>query len=305
MNIKSLGYVGVESPQYGEWKEFAPAVFAATIAETGADETVYVKIDDRDYRIAVHPGARNRLAYLGWEVADQEELGQAVAELEAANVRCSVAAEDECRERRVAGMVSFADPAGLRFEIYHGAVQHHRSYAPPRRFSGFVTGDKGMGHVIVAVPDREAEHDFLVDVLGFKVTDFVQTPSGKATFYHVNSRHHSIAVVEVPGMRGLHHIMLQVNDIDDVGYAYDLVQNRPDLPLAQTLGRHSTCRMISFYVLTPSGFEIEYGYGAIDIDDATWVATESPFPADLWGHRHIDNGPPATLEPVDATQVFS
>ena len=51
-----------------------------------------------------------------------------------------------------------------------------------------------------------------------------------------------------------------------------------------TLGRHTNDRMTSFYVRTPSGFEIEYGTGGLLVDDATWVVR--PYDAgSVWGHK--------------------
>jgi hypothetical protein len=47
--------------------------------------------------------------------------------------------------------------------------------------------------------------------------------------------------------------------------------------------------MVSFYAFTPSGFEFEYGFGAREVDDATWQAGHYNIISE-WGHR-----PPATL----------
>lgn len=107
-------------------------------------------------------------------------------------------------------------------------------------------------------------------MLGFRVSDEIDFAGNTLVFLHVNPRHHSLAIKGVPGMRGLHHLMLQVEDLDDVGMAHDLCLDR-DIPLAMTLGRHTNDRMLSFYVRTPSGFEIEYGWGAQTVDDPNWV----------------------------------
>ncbi len=37
-----------------------------------------------------------------------------------------------------------------------------------------------------------------------------------------------------------------------------------------TLGRHASDRMISLHAHTPAGSEVEFGYRAIEIGDATW-----------------------------------
>jgi extradiol dioxygenase len=52
------------------------------------------------------------------------------------------------------------------------------------------------------------------------------------------------------------------------------------------LGRHSNDRMISFYAETPSGFNLEFGSGAITITPETWVVRHYDRPS-LWGHGDI------------------
>jgi hypothetical protein len=47
--------------------------------------------------------------------------------------------------------------------------------------------------------------------------------------------------------------------------------------------------MLSFYAMTPSGFQFEYGWGARLVDDATWTP-EVHDRISEWGHH-----PPALL----------
>ena len=55
------------------------------------------------------------------------------------------------------------------------------------------------------------------------------------------------------------------------------------IPVARTLGRHTNDRMISFYARTPSGFEVEYGWGGHLVDDASWEPAELTA-VSSWGH---------------------
>jgi biphenyl-2,3-diol 1,2-dioxygenase len=42
-------------------------------------------------------------------------------------------------------------------------------------------------------------------------------------FFHCNPHHHTIASAQMPGMqKRLHHFMLQLQSLDDVGATYDL-----------------------------------------------------------------------------------
>ena len=89
--------------------------------------------------------------------------------------------------------------------------------------------------------------------------------------------------------------MLELQSLDDVGIAYDLCQ-KEGIPLTITLGKHSNDFMVSFYVETPSGFALEYGWGAREIDDATWEVT-SYDRGDVWGHQRVGRSDAAAPRP--------
>ena len=181
----------------------------------------------------------------------------------------------------------FDDPFGFRHELTFGLADGG-PFVPGRPISGFVTGEGGLGHAVLIVPDLAAAERFYCDVMGFKLSDTVDV-AVSIRFLHCNPRHHTLAIAPAPGMVGLHHLMLEVGSIDDVGAALDIVDER-QIPLAMGLGRHPNDQMTSFYVRTPSGFEIEYGTGGRLIDDATWeVATYHV--QSTWGHRQPASGP--------------
>jgi hypothetical protein len=55
--------------------------------------------------------------------------------------------------------------------------------------------------------------------------------------------------------------------------------------VATTLGRHTSDFITSFYTWTPSGFMVEYGWGARAIDVDNWKAYERKDGPSLWGHE--------------------
>jgi extradiol dioxygenase len=94
----------------------------------------------------------------------------------------------------------------------------------------------------------------------------------------------------------MHHLMLEVNSLDDVGTALDRCIEKK-LPLAMALGHHTNDRMTSFYVRSPSGFEIEYGWGGLLVNDDDWVV-RSYDSGSVWGHKRPDDAPmPGMLRP--------
>jgi 3,4-dihydroxy-9,10-secoandrosta-1,3,5(10)-triene-9,17-dione 4,5-dioxygenase len=156
----------------------------------------------------------------------------------------------------------------------------------------FVTGDQGMGHVVLPVGDDEAALEFYRDTLGFRLRDsmsmpgeFVgKDPGSKAwlRFLGINPRHHSLAFLPMPNDAKCVHIMFEVEDLDDVGRALERVRKH-EAPLSATLGRHMNDEMVSFYVRSPAGFDVEFGTEGLQVDDQKWVARESTA-VSYWGH---------------------
>lgn len=280
MDVKSLGYLRVTAEDPMRWKGFACDVLGMQPVTEASNGTLYLRMDDRHHRLAVETGEFTGGSCYGWELADAAALDAAAAEVEAAGVAVSEGTKEELETRRVAGLVSFSDPAGHRVELFCGQDEGDGEFTPGRDIGGFRTGDLGLGHVVLMVPELEPAARFYRDVMGFRLSDYIESPL-KARFLHTNARHHSLALLEV-GVTSMHHFMVELNEIDDVGRAYDIVHSE-GIEVARTLGRHTNDHMISFYARTPSGFELEYGYGGRLVDDASWEPCELTA-VSSWGH---------------------
>ena len=186
--------------------------------------------------------------------------------------------------RRVRSLISFHDPAGNRLEAFYGAEIDDTPFMPGRSISGFRTGPLGLGHAVLTVENIEPVMAFYVDVLGFGLSDYIEKPF-RAYFFHVNARHHSLALIET-GRNGMHHLMVELFSLDDVGQCYDIAQTQADR-VGVTLGRHTNDFMTSFYAKTPSSFMIECGWGGREIDPATWQPVEMHDGPSLWGHERV------------------
>jgi hypothetical protein len=78
--------------------------------------------------------------------------------------------------------------------------------------------------------------------------------------------------------------MLEVDNLDDVGMTHDLVRDQK-IPVTIRPGKHSNDHMYSFYFRTPSGWMIEYGFGA---RNATYQSEH--YTQDVYGHQPEDGG---------------
>ena len=232
------------------------------------------------------PGAR----HFGWDAGSRGGLADTVALLRQRGCEVKEGTVEECEDRRVMGLVHVDDPSGNALEIFYGQMSGY-PFQPARPLSGFRMGDLGLGHVVFMTQVLDPMLDFY-GALGLRMSDYIVMRAFgnvKAHFMHCNPRHHSIAMVPGPH-NAFHHMMLEVNSLDDVGSAYDLVNARK-INVTQTLGKHTNDHMLSFYSQTPSGFELEYGCNGRTIDDeAAWNIVEYDS-ISYWGHIGPLNNP--------------
>ena len=283
MQIQALGYVGVRSDKLDDWAAYASRFLGMQVDErSGA--SLRLRMDDRKQRVVVAPDIGEGAALFGWEVADRPSLEALAARLETAGVGVRHGDRALAGERRVENLIVFQDPIGTRLEAFYGPETTAEPFRPGRAISGFRTGPLGMGHAVLAVDNADALLPFYRDLLGFRLSDWLAKPF-KAYFFHVNPRHHSLALIET-GKNDIHHFMVELYSLDDVGQGFDLAQSLK-LPLGTSMGRHTNDLMTSFYSRTPSGFMVEYGWGGRAIDPATWEPSEMTHGGSLWGHERL------------------
>jgi 2,3-dihydroxybiphenyl 1,2-dioxygenase len=235
---------------------------------------------------------------VGWEVRDHPALQRVQATLDGAGVAYKQLSPDEAEARRVEEVITFEDPAGTTLEVFHGAVLDHSPVVTPFG-ARFVTGDQGMGHVVVPATDPNGLFDFYTEVLGFRARGAFRVPLPKefgpvrVRFLGINERHHSLAIVPAAHQRDprLVHIMVEVDTLDAVGQALDRV-NAEGFQLSSTLGRHTNDKMVSFYVRAPGDWDIEFGTDGMRVDETYYTAEEITADS-YWGHQWVGEMPAA------------
>lgn len=286
-----LGYLGLGVSDLAAWQRYATTVLGLQVLPPEADGSLLLRMDEHQYRFILEPSTVDDLTLIGWEVRDERALAALAARLRAAGVEVRTGDTALRERRRVVDIIEFRDPNGIRSEAYCGPLLNRaQPFQCPRVLSGFVAGEQGLGHITMTVDNLEASLHFYRDVLGLRMSDWIrpQPERGVAStlnlaFMHCNSRHHSLALFEMKLPKRLHHVMLQVNDLDDVGSTYYLCQHN-DVAIDLSLGRHTNDKMLSFYMKTPSGFDVEFGWGAIEIEDEDNWTVQLHTNGSSWGH---------------------
>jgi 2,3-dihydroxybiphenyl 1,2-dioxygenase len=283
MAMQGLGYVGFGSADLDDWRQFGTGLVGLQAVERG-NSLLAFRMDDRKQRIVIDRSMADGMRFFGWEVADAAALDALAARLEQHQVDVVAEPQTLADARRVRRLISFHDPAGNRLEAFYGPAIDETPFRPGRSISGFRTGPLGLGHAVLTVESIDAMMPFYVDVLGFGLSDYILKPF-RAYFFHINARHHSLALIET-GKNGMHHLMVELFSLDDVGQAYDIALTQAER-IGVTLGRHTNDLMTSFYAKTPSSFMIECGWGGREIDPKTWQPIEMYDGPSLWGHERV------------------
>lgn len=291
--VLQLGYLGFEVSAPDVWEKFATEVLGLRVAQRLAGGGFTLQMDGYAHRLLILPGGLDDVAVIGWQVKDEAAL-QAVA-LRVAEAGCEVmrGSAEQAAARKVAGLVSFLDPAGIPTELFHGLERAAQPFTSELVRAGFVAEERGLGHVVVSAQDKQRSGEFYRSALGFRLSDNIACEyfghKVDLSFFHVNPRHHSVAIGDRQRKR-IHHFMIEAVMMDDVGLCFDRAL-RAGVPIMQTLGRHPNDRMFSFYAKTPSGVQFEFGWGGREVDDASWQTTTYDRISE-WGHH-----PPIAFAP--------
>ena len=283
--LGGLGYVGVAAPDPEAWREFARDVCGLALAPTPAacEGALFFRMDDQAWRLAVHPGEAAGLRYLGFEALDPAALAGAMSEWAKRGVAVREGTREECAARCVEMLAVLRDPAGHRIEIFSGPARGETFRS--EHGSRFVTGELGMGHVVLYVPDLEPALDFYRDVLGFRRSDYLNFgPDTGIHFLRCTPRHHTVALLRLGDFSGLQHLMFETESLDDVGRALDRAQ-ADQRTITSSLGRHRNDGVVSFYMEGPSGFDVEIGWDGCLVGE-DWVDRELTG-GDVWGHQGL------------------
>jgi catechol 2,3-dioxygenase-like lactoylglutathione lyase family enzyme len=239
-----------------------PARFRAVLAElTGSPAPPSM--------LRVTHGRSNDLALLGLAFPSEDRLMATAARLTAAGVLWE----------RVPGptlTIHCVDPARNRLEL---AVVDDTAAAPPAW---------PVGHVALTHRDHAALEHFYNDVIGLRLNEQIRAAAGPielhGSFLGSAHRHHTIAVLNLPSRRRLHHVFLAAPTIGEVelGYAAALAAR---VPMSMELGQHSQPDgTTSFYASSPCGFDVEIGAGGNVLDGRDITAPLRGDSTSSWGH---------------------
>jgi 2,3-dihydroxybiphenyl 1,2-dioxygenase len=294
-SVSTLGYMVAGVKDLAAWENFATNVLGAQVGHKVESQSLALRLDDYEQRILLLKNDLDDFYAAGWEFETNGKLDAFVKQTRDKGIAITQADQATADQRHVARLFFCEDPEGIRHEFYSTAsrARSRNAFHSKVMRGGFRTGRLGAGHFVPVAKHGARTKAFCEEVLGLRVSDTIMGPpipgapmTVDATFYHAyTGRHHSMAIAEVnfPAPKRIHHIMVECADHNDVGLCYDRCK-AAGVPIMMELGHHPNDQMFSFYMVSPSGFGIEYGAGGIVVDDNNWSIKHYSELSD-WGHQ--------------------
>jgi 2,3-dihydroxybiphenyl 1,2-dioxygenase len=288
-----LGYALLDSPRLAEWRRFGAEGLGMALADSEPGLLAF-RTDAHERRLVVRNSPKEDIA-LGLQIAGADVLDTILARLAGRGVKVEEIAGDEAALRGVERIWRFLGPKRMALELF---TEPRLATDPPKVLgNGFVTDERGMGHVAITTLKYDAMIAFWREIFDAKISDFIEDKIGgvnlKFTFLRVNPRHHSIAVAATRGLAmdpfatKIQHMEMQVPTLDDVGEAYRRCRAL-GIRIMMAVGQHPNDRDVSFYSMSPSGFYFELGWASKDDEDIESAPPATYKGVSLWGHKPQD-----------------
>jgi len=292
LSPSNLGYFIFNASNLESWKEFAVDIIGMQLADKQTETSLSLRLDNQAQRFIIEKSEEDDILAVGWEFDTDQELSNIVTHIKNQGVAIELAAKSLCESRCVETIYTCMDPNGVQHELYFGPeiTPIDKPFNSPLLLGDFIAGRLGAGHYVSVTQDAAATNNFFRNILCLRLSDYIRAEMGPGgplldtTFLHSKTgRHHSAAFAELPFPKKIHHVMVQVDNMNDVGLAFERCK-KANLPIIMELGHHPNDQMFSFYVQTPSGFVLEFGWGGIIIDEDNWSIKSYSQLSD-WGHQ--------------------
>jgi catechol 2,3-dioxygenase-like lactoylglutathione lyase family enzyme len=239
------------------------------------DQRAYFAADGGDelYVVKLRQASEKRVDVISFAAPDRAAINQLFERVQAA--KCRIIFPPRALDQFGGGYgFRFFSPDGLSFEI-SSDVQR----GTVRPIAARAAIPEKISHIVLHSPNHKAMTDFFINVLGFKLSDWL---GDFMSFLRCNEWHHRIAVL--PGPACLNHVAYDMPSVDEMLRGVGKLK-RLQTEILWGPGRHTAGNNTFSYFATPNGFLIEYTAELERVTD-DWKATVHPPTAsnmDQWG----------------------
>lgn len=261
MRIGRLAHIRIGAGDAGPGLARFYAVLLGVVEVGRQGTTTYLsggKKPGYDLAIASGPAGLHSFAF---EVEGARELSEATDRLERAGV--PVARLDGAADHGITQGIEFVLPSGHAMQLVVLSAPEVFAGTPTvdsRHFAG--VGPVDLEHLSIDANDVEELATFLVERLGFRISDYSFPPGGPwfLAFLRTNTLHHDLGLFRHSQWSGpgFNHIGFAVPSIMEIARVADLAAAH-GWKLQCSPGRHLVGDNIFAYLTDPSGNRVEVG----------------------------------------------
>ena len=273
VNVKQVSHVALKTQDVERQAAFYTSMVGLGETERDAAGRVYLRCNANHHALVLIPSSESGIDHYALDVGNPAALESAASALTKAGISYETNAPGELGQ---GPSLCLRDPDGYSVELIGGVAQVSPNYGPravqPRKLS----------HVTLLVDDCKRSADFYSEVLGFRVSDWVDDIF---LWMRCNADHHGLAFAKTGSIK-MHHFAFEVIDFSYlVRQAEHLMQN--GYALLYGPGRHGPGQNQFEYFRDPEQNLVEFMCDIQQIwDDATYVPrvwnSKEPW-VNLWG----------------------
>ena len=285
IGVRRIGHAGFTTPDVNRQVAYYTDIMGLTLVDK-TPQAAYLASTLDHHSVVIRHGEAPQCSHLSFQIAPLADLGEFERQVKAHGIQTLRLTDPEPGIR---DMVAFDNPAGTRIQVFNerapGAQKFNEKGIIPTK----------LGHVAFNVIDVQNVVKFYVDVLGFRVSDWM---GDFFAFLRCGPDHHTINLVDSKRIR-LNHIAFELRDWAHIQQSCDFL-SRNGYPLVWGPGRHGIGHNIFAYHRDPDGQVVELfcELDRINDEDLGWyeprpwhkerpqipkVWAKDPTAANLWG----------------------
>jgi catechol 2,3-dioxygenase-like lactoylglutathione lyase family enzyme len=228
IQVRRLGHATFSTQNMNREVEYWQHIMGFVVTEQTKDRVILSTKYGHE-AIALVKGEPGWLQRLSFQVAPGSDLDELARNLQGHGVKCDMASDITPGIRKA---LTFTDPKGTLTEIYaEYALQDDDKRDP-------VIAPLKFGHIAYRVNDPKKITDFYIDVLGFRMSDWI---GDHFSFLRCGPDHHTVNFARYKEER-LHHIAFEMKDSPTINRACDyLAKNKIQLvwgPIRHIVGHN-------------------------------------------------------------------
>jgi 2,3-dihydroxy-p-cumate/2,3-dihydroxybenzoate 3,4-dioxygenase len=279
IRYKKVGYVELNVTDLVRSRAFYERMVGLQYVAEGRSGEIFYRCSNDHHSIVLHRGAEPGLKRVGFMLESEAQFSALQRTLDQSGTPWEEVSKSECESRFLGRVVRMVEPntrATLEFYVPRADTEN-------AVFTPTLTKIQRIGHVVFWTPLSKEASTYFRNVLNFKVSDSI---GEVATFMRPfpSPYHHGIGILKSERW-GFHHVSLLVDEIDDVGRAFNRFRAN-DVTIANGIGRHPVSGSIFLYYFDPDGLTLEYSFGMEKFEELNArepkIFPQVPESVDIW-----------------------